>query len=291
MKSTFGYFPVSASHQRWGIYASGYGQARIASGSSYPASAHPEDHDFTWEKGRVLSQYQILFIKEGRGTFESQETGKKNLLAGTVVFLFPGVWHRYRPAPLTGWTELWLELQGSQMKQLHQQKILHPTQALYRPGLHPEILGLFKEAEHLALTKPSGFTVRLGLLGLQLVTRVLWKPPTSLRVPDLLSRKMAEAQVRLGDNIHLPLSPAQVARDLHLSYSYFRRIFEAQTGFAPQHYRLEMRLRKACEFLRHTDWPLKDIAARLGYVSPFHFSADFKKRMGIAPSRWRLANG
>jgi AraC-like ligand binding domain len=32
--------------------------------------------------------------------------------AGQVIFLFPGVWHRYRPDEKTGWDEHWVGFDG-----------------------------------------------------------------------------------------------------------------------------------------------------------------------------------
>ncbi len=93
----------------------------------------------------------------------------------------------------------------------------------------------------------------------------------------------------LSSHLDRPISPAQIARDLHIGYSYFRRVFKGRTGFSPKAYRLEIRFRRTCDFLRNTELNLKEIARRLGYDSPYHLSMDFKKRTGQPPTRWRSA--
>jgi hypothetical protein len=60
----------------------------------------------------VLPAWQIVFIAAGRGRFESRHQPCCEITAGAALLLFPGEWHRYAPDPRTGWTELWVELQG-----------------------------------------------------------------------------------------------------------------------------------------------------------------------------------
>ncbi len=49
-------------------------------------------------QGRILQCYQIIFISEGSGVFESEHTHEPQAVkSGSVLILFPGVWHRYAP--------------------------------------------------------------------------------------------------------------------------------------------------------------------------------------------------
>jgi hypothetical protein len=99
--------------EAWGIAVTGCGRQTCPAGSPYPPAGHPADHHFSWANGRVLGAGQIVFIAEGRGVFESRATGRVDVPAGTALVVLPGVWHRYAPDPETGWTEQWIELQGS----------------------------------------------------------------------------------------------------------------------------------------------------------------------------------
>ncbi|MGM0564126.1 MAG: helix-turn-helix domain-containing protein [Pseudomonadota bacterium] len=49
----------------------------------------------------------------------------------------------------------------------------------------------------------------------------------------------------------------------------------------------ELRLEKACELLRTTDWSVKRIAHRTGYVDSTSFTRAFKQLTGKTPRQWR----
>jgi hypothetical protein len=107
---TFAYLPVPEVVTRLGLYVTGAGTDVVPPGAGYPQQKHPELYDFNWNSGRILPEYQLVFVSEGRGEFESKETGLLPVEPGTIMMLFPDVWHRYRPHAETGWTEFWISL-------------------------------------------------------------------------------------------------------------------------------------------------------------------------------------
>jgi AraC-like DNA-binding protein len=51
-----------------------------------------------------------------------------------------------------------------------------------------------------------------------------------------------------------------------------------------------VRIEKAKELLSHTDIPIKNIAARVGFKDTSNFNRNFKKLTGVAPLAWRRNN-
>jgi AraC-like DNA-binding protein len=286
-KDFFDYFPVAEQHRRWGIYATSYGHVTVPAQSPYPPVAHPENHAFGWKQGRVLSAFQLVYISQGQGEFESDLSPLTKVSQGFLFVLFPGVRHRYRPEAATGWTESWLELQGPQMEALRRLHILRPEHPVHPIGEVPEILALFTAAGQLARTKLPGFQVKLGLLGLQILTQITWPTAVPGSASQRLERVIQQALQLLASHLDQPVSPEWIARELHIGYSYFRRAFKAQTGFSPKQYRLAIRFRRTCDLLQHTDLKIKEIAQQLGYDSPYHLSVDFKNWTGRPPQLWR----
>ena len=103
------YLPVTDHDERWGIVCTTAGYQNVPPGSPYPLTQHPDSYSFTRSRGRVLGEYQLLYIVSGQGEFRSASSPAAPVKAGTVVMLFPDEWHTYAPDPETGWEE-WLSL-------------------------------------------------------------------------------------------------------------------------------------------------------------------------------------
>jgi AraC-like DNA-binding protein len=287
VQNFFDYFPVSPKARSWGLYATSFGRVRVPPNTIYPPSRHPERHHFAWDQGRTLQEYQMIYIQGGRGSFESSSTKTRKIGPGTTFLLFPGIWHRYRPDFGAGWTESWIELSGPYMDQLRKAGIIDPKNPVYRMRVVDEVEDLLEAAHHLVRTKPPAFSVRLGLLAVQILTLL---HPSSLRrqaVPRRMERLISEAQALLAQNLEAGFSAEQIARQLGIGYSYFRREFKGQTGFSPKQYHIEIRHRRAKDMLRNSSLTIKEISERLGYHSPYHLSSDFSQRAGLPPTQWR----
>src|SRR5258708_2776253 len=115
------YLPLSDQIFHSGIYAVGAGVDQIRPGEAYPPARHPSLYQFSWKEGRTLSEFCVMLMTGGAGEFESKETGLVELHAGTAIFLFPDVWHRYRPQSNLGWKLKWVQFNGEIPHQLMDQ--------------------------------------------------------------------------------------------------------------------------------------------------------------------------
>jgi AraC-like DNA-binding protein len=72
-----------------------------------------------------------------------------------------------------------------------------------------------------------------------------------------------------------------------LSRAAFARIFRDALGQAPLQYLTEWRMTLARDHLRAGELSLANIAAAVGYGSPYAFAAAFRRHHGTAPGAWR----
>ena len=116
----FLYCPISPIQRQFGLYVTGAGHELTKPGEPYPHEYHSSDYYFTWRNGRALAEweYQLLYIREGRGTIQFTRGKSIALGGGSVIILHPGEWHRYRPDPRTGWSEAYIVLVTSQTLKL-----------------------------------------------------------------------------------------------------------------------------------------------------------------------------
>jgi AraC-like DNA-binding protein len=272
--------------EAWGLAVTAGGRQGCPAGSPYPPAGHPPDHHFNWETGRVLGACQIVFIAEGRGLFESRATGLVRVGAGTALVVLPGVWHRYAPDPEAGWTEQWVELQGRTVEILCKKGALSPARAVVPMERALELEALMDRIQARLCGATTGFDPEAAALGLHVLALVV-EAPRLRAAPRALAAFVAKAERLLSEAVDQPPAIPGLARELGVAYSYFRREFKRHTGLAPYQYVRQMRLEKARRLIGNSSDSLQTIADRLGFASPYHLSAAFKKHYGQAPNHWR----
>jgi AraC-like DNA-binding protein len=272
----------------WECTATSVGYERVQPGSPYPPRRHPVDHHFDWDHGRVLSAYQLVYVTEGQGVFESEVSPKCHRIeGGAVMTLFPGVWHRYAPDSKTGWVEQWIECCGPAFDRARSAALLRPERPVWRVGLPAELLQAFERCHVLAQQRSAGVQALLSTMGLHLLSVLLRAAQTHSGAPSAMDHKIQQAQILLARRYHERLSVQQLACELNVSYSSFRQAFKAQTGISPKQYQVKIRLHKAQDFLANTSKSIGEIADILGFDSAFHLSKQFKESTGLAPQAWR----
>jgi AraC-like DNA-binding protein len=79
------------------------------------------------------------------------------------------------------------------------------------------------------------------------------------------------------------------ARGSGMGYERFRKVFREHTGVTPGVFRILRRLDRARALLHEGERSIAAIAEELGYASPFAFSSQFKRFVGVAPNHYRQA--
>ena len=280
--------PLTEEGRLTGLYVLDSGYTLIPSGMPYPPTTHDKDYDFDTTSGRTLSEYQIVYITRGRGTFESKTTGIIPIEAGTVFILFPGVWHRYAPDPKIGWDEYWVGFNGEMAQQLMRPPFLNPENPVIPIGQNEALLHLFIEIAEALENGRSGSQLLTSAWTLEIVARLREIQQSSERDSEL-EETIHRARCRLQEQVDGPVSIPDLAKELNLGYSLFRKVFTDYTGVAPAQYHLQLRIRKACELLSATNWPINRIADELGFCSPYYFSSIFSTKTGQSPKAFRIA--
>jgi AraC family transcriptional regulator len=85
----------------------------------------------------------------------------------------------------------------------------------------------------------------------------------------------------------LRLTMDEIARAAGLSKYHLGKAFSRSTGMTLHHFVLARRMGQSRELLVHSDLPLADIAAAVGFSSQSHFTTVFLERTGITPGRYR----
>lgn len=96
----------------------------------------------------------------------------------------------------------------------------------------------------------------------------------------------------------LDIFSAMVHRHMsHYTYFYARKLgvapselsacLKVLTGLTSEEWIMSYLYLAISDVLLHTDWPLSEVAKKMGFSSLKTFSSSFIKRVGIPPSEWR----
>ena len=282
------YMLASERDQLWGLTVTTIGYEEIAKDDPYPTRGHADGYYFDIDKGRILPEYQLLYIIEGSGIFHSKTVKEARLREGDFFLLFPGEWHSYHPTGPNGWKKYWIGFRGDNMDHRVRAGFLSPTKPIYHVGYSSSIVELYKQAYAAALEE-AAYSQQLmagivnHLIGMMYSLERNIELSRNMQHVDMVNR----ARLRIREALEQPVTIQQVAEELGSSYSHFRKLFKEHTGISPATYQQELRIMRAKELLSTTDLSVKEIAYRLHFESPDYFSAKFRAKTGRRPSDLR----
>lgn len=72
----------------------------------------------------------------------------------------------------------------------------------------------------------------------------------------------------------------------YISETYFRKLFKIEYGISPKEYVIRRRLKYATSLIMSGYYTLQNISEMCGYNDYKHFSVEFKKIIGVSPSKY-----
>ncbi|MDN3587878.1 AraC family transcriptional regulator [Pedobacter aquatilis] len=290
MINFFKYLPVSQEDESWGLTVLNAGRTCIQASADYPFKNHPGHHQFKWDKWRILQEYQVIYITNGQGLFESESCEQMTVAAGSIIFLFPNERHRYRPDENTGWDEHWIGLNGKILDQLVVSGYLNPKAPILYIGFNDAVLDLYNTIIENIRDERPGYQPLVSGAALHLIGFCYCVSKQSFGLTKEDELVINKARLLFRSNICNAYSPEQAAEDLNVGYSWFRKLFKKHTGLSPGQYYIQLKIEKAKELLRNETIPVKSVSFELNFQSSFYFSKIFKEKVGLNPTEFRKIN-
>lgn len=281
------YFSIGPADEAWGTVVTTIGYQPIPRRSSYPLSQHPGSHVFDPERGRVLSEYQLIYISEGRGTFRSASCRRRPVKAGDMILLFPGEWHTYEPDSDYGWFEYWVGFRGESVDRLVGAGFFTPRCPVFSIGFSPAIISLYEDMARYASEEQSGYQQIISGIVQYLLGMVCFRQRNESFTNSFAVNKINEARAMMKREDSFRQSPQSIADALGVGYSWFRKMFKQYVGVSPAQYQADMRVLKAKELLDTTALTVTDVAYRLGFETVSQFSTFFRKKTGSSPLQYK----
>ncbi|BDU74027.1 helix-turn-helix domain-containing protein [Mesoterricola silvestris] len=257
-------FTPTPLEQAWGLYATAVGS--VEGGMGAPPSG-----------------WRLLYLVRGEALLGRH---RLRVEAGEVVLLDSREGCDLVPDARRGCTLHHVDFGGAWMERWAGLDLFGTPPRVVRAGFDEGLLGGIVKLRELARNPPAGAGLLMaGALGdllarLEIAGRQGVGEGRQGRLVNDARRILADPA---GDRLNLEAA----ASELGVSYSWFRRSFRAQTGLAPQRYRLLLRLDRACRMLEDSRLTIGAVARALGFSSQAYFARMFRRETGLSPSVWR----
>ena len=283
------YLSYNIQDELWGLVCTTVGYQNVKPHEQYPVSAHPTDYNFT-QQGRTLDEFQLIYITEGEGHFQSDSCPLRPIEAGTVILLYPGERHLYYPNPETGWREMWIGFKGNHAETILQ-NYFSKSDPLLKVGVRESIVSLYNKVISYSENSFRGAQQVIAGIISHLLGRVYYEHVNFSNRGNKNTDKINQAQMLLRENIATHLSPADIAARLSMSYSLLRSLFKTITGVSMSSYQQQLKLNLAKELLTTSTKNISEIAYETGFESVSRFCCFFKQHMKITASEFRTQHG
>ena len=244
------YLITSEEDELWGLTVTTVGRQRIAQNEAYPPKDHPFEYYFNVDKGRILNEYQLLYITNGNGIFTFGNSKQSCFITeGKMFFLMPGVWHTYKPIENSGWNEYWIGFKGDIIEKIVSEGFFLNRAPVFNIGLNERIIDLYLKAIDIAREERAGFQQALSGIVMHILGLMYYRDKTRDFEDEDLINKINKAKVIMRESVYSNMIAEDVAKELNISYSGFRKAFKEFTGTSPSKYMLELKLNEAKRLL------------------------------------------
>ena len=169
---------------------------------------------------------------------------------------------------------------------------LSPEKPVYHVGYCPEIISLYESAMQVAKREEAYSQQSLAGIVNNLIGTMYARERNIILSRDQDKVDIInKARLMIRERLESRITIQEIADQLGMGYSNFRKLFKEFTGISPALYQQELRLQRARELLSSTPISIKEIAYRLNFDSPDYFSSKFKAKVGCKPSEYREKMG
>lgn len=226
--------------------------------------------------GPAIREFYLLhYVISGKGTFTCKN-GSYQLSKGDIFIIRPYEMNYYVADSTTPWHYCWIGFECT----IHF-SILADRDILKIPECESIFMDMLK-SDRLRKAKELYLCGKIYELLAQI------NEHTEISNKDTTLKYVAKAKDYIACNYVKNPSVEVISNYLNLNRSYFSTIFKKHEGKSPQQYIVDLRLQKAAELILNYGYSPGEAALNTGYADIFNFSRMFKKKFGVAPSKYKF---
>lgn len=250
---------------------------------------------------RISNEYILYMIRDGHMILVENDVTYQ-LYPGNVLLLEPSLPHYgIRVNSLVEYSFIHVSLENNStrwdqdehheiMKQIIINKIM-----TFPPELFQDIVQLYEELKNAYhSTSPYRNSKMQSLFYLYLIkllesqTNAASISANTNQNTAHLTRKFSSDNLSdyLRQNSQKTIRSHDLEQAFHHNFDYMNRVFKADFGMTIFQYLEDYRITEAKKLLQTHAFSISQIAETLGFCNTYYFSRVFKKKTGVAPSRW-----
>jgi AraC-like DNA-binding protein len=284
------YLPYSDEDEKLGMLCTTAGSTRVPPGAVYPPRQDEHPALFrTVAQGRVLSEFQMVYITRGEGLFSSGGQTYR-VQPGSLLLILPGLMHAYHPLAETGWQEHWVGFKGSYFSHLRDEGLFSPEHVFFETGLRDSVLSAFSQIFDEVRAQRPLYQMKVCAAIIGLFAEVLTRERRKEQ-PNYYQQIVQKAKYLMESNVYGAINLPGIAEQIGISTSRLNTIFKTYTSMTPYQYYIHIKIHKAESLLEQEDISIKETAHTLGFEDQYYFSHFFKSKTGVSPSDWKKVIG
>lgn len=139
--------------------------------------------------------------------------------------------------------------------------------------------------------RPDKLNLMMDCLGIQIVALLLREFKTNVKKYPACSPDsdtyIALAMEYMQEFFSANITIEDICSEINISPFHFIRSFKKKTGMSPHQYLMNVRIKKAEELLRMSQYSVREASIMCGFINLSHFSSTFKGITGNSPRDYK----
>lgn len=204
---------------------------------------------------------------------------------GDIVILEPHVPHRYGAKKDDPWTIIWVHFHGDGIPGLMTLFKKFGINNIFHLENYQSIAEELNNILLLLTDHYNSLDIHKACSILQMVLLRMIETYAHKSSDD--NRYMQEAIRFMKENVYNNIDLQTISQHLGISTYHTIRIFKTSLMTTPMQYYNMMRINEAGRLLLSSDLTVIEISRKMNYSSQFHFSQQFKNKMGVSPITYK----
>ena len=229
--------------------------------------------------------YTVVYILKGNGLYIDGKGNKFPIRAGTVFQRFPNISHSVIFYPPESMFEYFIYVPKEIAEVLLKYNFISMDRPALDIGIHQNIIMKFQFFFDKLKAAPDYKLLNIIAQVHVFITELLTiENRFSPRIDEIMMKAFSILEADFDKKLKLP----ELAKNLNISYSNFRKLFTEYSGVPPGEYRIRKRIEHIQQLLDSNEFTIKEVALQTGYPDIYSFSKQFKKVTGLSPRKFLM---